>query len=1752
MVSISSVGVIFIALVLRSALAGTPVTQGGYCQCTSAPSYRTATSSQPPQCKVNNAAQGTVFCDSTTKRYNCYAGLEGYWTSAGGQWVNWDFDYTQSQCVNSAGDEICKVGTVESCVEAVASSYNPYTQTTVRAFYYSACWEGFETGVDLKCTPCQSGRYRGNTESNTHLINAGVFCRACPAGFAAAGTAYKVCDSCVSGQYQTSCSKEDSDSNGNNDGCIRCKNCPEGKYQAALGQSTCVSCGKGKYSSEIASSTNTCKSCLAGFYADDEGSGLCSSCPRGWKSALGAQLCVACDSGKFSAVDGSSSCTSCPAGKITATSAQTSCEACSAGKETDKQNGLGGKICIPCASGKYENNAICEVCPLGWNQKETTTSACIECPIGRFAASIQTAVDCTACIPSKFQSLTRQTSCDDCTAGLYTNENAENKCKGCPMGFSSSVAASSCTGCVAGKFQSLPKKSACVDCQIGKYSDAVGSIDCVVCGSTGNTPPKGGMKAYQDDVGQITCKQCQSAGETASASREVCTSCAGSLGPNSYVDSLGACQICQGCATGSFKSQCTATSTCSDCPSGWYKDTIQTGINNNNDKGVGWDEPCTLCTSCSQGKFRPSSSQCMSSGAQSNDLTLACSACTTGFYKAGTGNFDDSCDPCTPCTVGATRTACGPVNVGICSPWSKPTVTEVSGSGKTGGDTEGIEILNIFGKNFGYVRKDAEAVDVVVRYGPENPPTSYIANKCEVLTEPQDTSLQHIRCETAAGVGKDHKLTVQIGLSDPKFPQQKPLLSDTFVANIAYAAPIVAIYSGPGANNAITSGGQTLIITGTQFGPLGTEIEDATYGNEDYQLNLDVSKCSVTVAHKEITCITSAGAGLGLKLVLKIGNQFSTIPAINYGAPQLKTQKCVDDDKSGKYLEGTTFCGCGSCPWKLIEGEKSVPAMTIGNGSCWLRADKPTCTDGRPIPVSTDYNGAARLSTQGGQLILISGINMGRSGVNSELESVTYGPVGTEISIPVVDTLPNDKAACRVYVATFSILCRTDPGIAGPHKWIVTVSGQASQEILQTQYRSPQINNADYTRLGTLGNEKIFLTGTEFGTLDINAKFRVIFVKGTATSDCTGVATPCYSIVANAAIASDGYERLEFSSPSGYGTGWNIRLLQTNLITGQSVFADFDGTVQYSKPVIDSVTVSAGPLSDGLHRVTIVGQNFCDRTVSGANCGMVYRCGNGVDFAYCQTNPEDSIPESIIESWTDSRIKVKVPVSAGIVYVQTGLGGSGSFSGLEGFKSAFRSFNTNAMTIVAGFDFTLLGGDLVYNKVIPTQGGDRLCCEVQKLDGDQKVQIEVNGIKTDYIPVDEITSPANGRQWKVCFNVPQGMGERKRLVVTKDGAPTTNRAYISYGVPLISTITVNDVNKTPLVKDNRPGIVNTMGNTEIIISGSNFGDPSKILIGDYEVRFRSTDMSVDEKLTKREEICTIDEITKQEKCEMLLSGGHCSTHTDDKIVCTLPANVGVGYVIDMVIGGQKPNAGVWPETGMKINYAPPKLIVVTPKGGPTKNPGTIQFTGENFGTVPPSVKIQNKTCVVQIKSTGGYDTSFACVVADGEGKNHEIDIVVGTQRGTETQTFSYDKPVITNFEPKMGLTSGLDTNGNRQIITLEGSNFGTNATAEVRIFFETTEEDPTRTFVVEGNDLLSRTHTQIKFYQVSVNNVVDFFFFFSSSSSPDSDSYNFCCCFRVESAPPLNGKKKAIRVRCQGESRSRGLWSNFFTIISRF
>jgi hypothetical protein len=759
-----------------------------------------------------------------------------------------------------------------------------------------------------------------------------------------------------------------------------------------------------------------------------------------------------------------------------------------------------------------------------------------------------------------------------------------------------------------------------------------------------------GMTAGTYNQGTIVADVVQSNADdsaVANGDKSGCSGCAAEKGgPNVFLDGLNGCQWCDGCPKGQSKTSC-ASAACDVCSVGFYRDISYVGINTDAIKGVNWDAPCIPCAPCDAGKYR-NGGRCLTGGGATSAELTSCTNCPNGKYKSAAGAFDDECTSCAPCDVGSTRTGCALANAGTCTGWNTPTITSVTGTGVTSG-TVGGEILDITGKFYGSVRSNSDAADVIVKYGDPsaaNQDNWYVATNCQVVTADAGLAADNtpgnfgqIRCLSAPGYGVGHSLSVTIGIG------ANQRTSATFAAKINYAAPIVALYEGAGANGGSTFGSQTLQVTGANFGPIGTPIDSAKYGEGDYQL--DAKSCAVSIAHTEITCQTAPGAGKGLKLVVQIGGQLSTIPAINYGAPELNTKAC--GSTHGQIVSGEPQCACAKCP----NLNSMVPAITIGSQPCWHRTDKANpCTNNLPAPVQSDLDGGSYLSTKGYQLILLSGINFGTKGtstVPAELESVTYGPyLGTEISMPILRdgtaSINPSEAGCKIHEATFSILCNTKPGIAGPHSWLITVKGQTSQKLTTTRYSRPIINTVVPNKFSTSGGDTVVITGDEFGTADTASSFQVIMTDG-PNYGCAG--THCYTISATKmATLANGKERVSFPTPAGYGAHWKLTLIVTNSLTSQSVrtFIANSFEIGYNNPEIDGVSIIN---TGSTFRITVLGSNFCDRGDKNGireGCANLFLCGGGSNELAC-TNDGSVMTISVSQSEATS------PTSATITHV---------------------------------------------------------------------------------------------------------------------------------------------------------------------------------------------------------------------------------------------------------------------------------------------------------------------------------------------------------------------------------------------------------------------------------------------------------------------------------------------------------------------
>ncbi len=212
-----------------------------------------------------------------------------------------------------------------------------------------------------------------------------------------------------------------------------------------------------------------------------------------------------------------------------------------------------------------------------------------------------------------------------------------------------------------------------------------------------------------------------------------------------------------------------------------------------------------------------------------------------------------------------------------------PQPSSISGSGAIHANTDGGQVLTIVGMDLG-PKEEAALNKPLVRvvYGPLAQPALYTAQACEVVDAGPDGSV--LQCISAPGTGGDLYWTVTVGNQT----------ADNQVGPTSYGWPVIASFAGLPARSGATEGLETVMIFGSNFGPLGTPLT-ATYSAPVAVRSVVVGAgaldtgipepavfraqgCVVVEAHKQINCSTVPGAGSNIVWQLTINGLTSQSP----------------------------------------------------------------------------------------------------------------------------------------------------------------------------------------------------------------------------------------------------------------------------------------------------------------------------------------------------------------------------------------------------------------------------------------------------------------------------------------------------------------------------------------------------------------------------------------------------------------------------------------------------------------------------------------------------------------------------------------------------------------------------------------------------------------------------------------------------------------------------------------------------------
>lgn len=241
------------------------------------------------------------------------------------------------------------------------------------------------------------------------------------------------------------------------------------------------------------------------------------------------------------------------------------------------------------------------------------------------------------------------------------------------------------------------------------------------------------------------------------------------------------------------------------------------------------------------------------------------------------------------------------------SSYRRPRIVEVTGEGASGSSTLGGGRILLKGQDFGPpathdITVDAEGATVdnaVIRrpdgvatyvpwphakYGPQGSEIS--ALNCRVVK-----SHTEIECLTNEGTGYGHSWQVVVGgqASSVMLPAVSGELGTS------YAPPTVAFFTGAGAEAAHTTGGQDVVINGTNFGKHTSKIDAVWYFMEPNDAHgsggatvFAAADCEILVPHVNIRCLTAPGVGKNLEWTVMIDGQNSSVPVTAYAEPVVR------------------------------------------------------------------------------------------------------------------------------------------------------------------------------------------------------------------------------------------------------------------------------------------------------------------------------------------------------------------------------------------------------------------------------------------------------------------------------------------------------------------------------------------------------------------------------------------------------------------------------------------------------------------------------------------------------------------------------------------------------------------------------------------------------------------------------------------------------------------------------------------------
>jgi hypothetical protein len=1029
-------------------------------------------------------------------------------------------------------------------------------------------------------------------------------------------------------------------------------------------------------------------------------------------------------------------------------------------------------------------------------------------------------------------------------------------------------------------------------------------------------------------------------------------------------------------------------------------------------------------------------------------------------------------------TVGGQTSSVSESLAELTSQYKPPVISKIGGIGADMADTKGGQEVLISGANFGPATPTDSNGNLVSLLAPiavyghdDSTYPAYTARSCRVAVPHEQ-----IVCLTTEGTGKDLFWSVEVG-------EQRTDMFLLMPTN--YHPPVVAFYRGPGATDAHTAGQELVIIEGRNFGKVGTVVQNATYGQDSAEFS--AQNCVVEVAHTQINCLTSVGAGDDLTWSITIDEQASVSPTTDYHIPEIfgfggiaARDASTDGGQEiivfgnwfsiDRYLESVTYGPTGS-EFRATNCRVTVPHEEIrcktvpGTGRVlrWIVTVK-----GQASSLSQEFTSYAiptinstfplSVDTAGGQDVTISGRNFGIKWPLSQLE--------------VLMNARGHEAPARALIDEhFAALWDGDVSrrVAEVEQWLATLE-------------RPEVRSA------------------------------------TARKDGTHV--------------------VQFQTTEGFGKDLELLLMVDGVPSSLQ-------TISYDPPHIDNIAPDRQEVDAGLLRVFVEGSSFCNGE---GGCGAVFVDGVPVAVEIWQHNlvmfiiPDPAnadnalICQIVVAGQASQAVPFKKPVpnfnalvGQGKWYEMSTLGGE------EFFITGVSDIDT-----VPESDVTVrLGPYLCLN----TQGQPGIARKASVTDQDRRDNVETiwcitpPGAGADLPVIIEVPG-GRSRASELTFtykapvithvmdaqNLLSSEAMEFLMDSSRDAMPwlspsrsqvassiaadlySIERTYVDFSGDAIKStffgnnkvtasaaaryhddlVTLMQQETAKIVDDETNGLggIPTLKGTIAVILGSGLGANNRSGL------FLSPD--VEPPVTAGSLVMTVSHSGEPVPVTVL--------HQDDSIlIVQFPSRDGRRHPLQYVVQNQGSN-------DLKVRYRRPTVSQVAYTNAPTRGSFSVTVTGKDFGLGSQTIMVGGSQCtnVRDMRQETSAVEVLECSSPAGQGRNLPVTVTVRGETSVvhSESRYSYNRPAIASLSRNHGPTSGrafprftddfynVIAEGNQIEMEMYGEDFGMNGTIA---FVKKPTDDPLQSLSPEqllqveeipvpASYMLEHTHEKVRFY----------------------------------------------------------------------